>query len=271
MFYSFLARGTLITLADETTKAIEELVEEDKVLTYNYSTKNNEAAHLENNELRIGTIANLIKYLIPRKDTVKVTLSNGNEIVVTKDFPLIGAGKAIGWQVYDAIAYKDKEVSFEVLEVGKELYSWPIKVSEYEHITSLEEQTGEDLEEMYCINKVMIGHTIFANGILVAACDWGYVWPDEFYINEGNYYQRGEDTMSDIFKVKVDDITMTPSNEKLIKSNEDKSYSNHLPITVIRCSAKSKKWIVVDGHHRVLEARNNNITELDAMMHIPAE
>ena len=99
--------------------------------------------------MRVGTIANLINLSIPRKDTVKVTLSNGNEIVVTKDFPLIGAGKAIGWQVYDAIAYKDKEVSFEVLEVGKELYSWPIKVSEYEHITELEEQIGEELEEMY--------------------------------------------------------------------------------------------------------------------------
>ena len=192
MFYSFLAKGTLITLSDGTTKAVEELVKDDKVLTYNYSAKNHDGAHLENNELRIGTIANLIKYLIPRKDTVKVTLSNGNEIVVTKDFPLIGAGKAIGWQVYDAIAYKDKEVSFEVLEVGKELYSWPIKVSEYEHITSLEEQTGEELIEMYCINKVMIGHTIFANGFLVSACDWGYVWPDEFYIMEGNHYPRGE-------------------------------------------------------------------------------
>ena len=112
MFYSFLSKGTLITLVDETTKPVEELVVDDEVLTYNYSTKNHDAAHLENNELRIGTIANLIKYLIPRKDTVKVTLSNGNEIVVTKDFPLIGAGKAIGWQVYDAIAYKDKEVRY---------------------------------------------------------------------------------------------------------------------------------------------------------------
>lgn len=192
MFYSFLAKGTLITLEDQTTKAVEELLKDDKVLTYNYSVKNHDGAHLENNELRVGTIANLINLSIPRKDTIKVTLSNGNEIVVTKDFPLIGAGKATGWQVYDAIAYKGKEVSFEELEVGKELYSWPIKVSEYEHITALEEQTGEDLEEMYCVNKVMIGHTIFANGFLVSACDWGYVWPDEFYINEGNHYPRGE-------------------------------------------------------------------------------
>ena len=118
MFYSFLSKGTLITLADETTKPVEELVKDDEVLTYNHSAKNYDGAHLENNELRVGTIANLINLSIPRKDTVKVTLSNGNEIVVTKDFPLIGAGKAIGWQVYDAIAYKDKEVSFEVLEVG---------------------------------------------------------------------------------------------------------------------------------------------------------
>ena len=60
MFYSFLAKGTLITLADETTKPVEKLVKDDEVLTYNYSAKNHDGAHLENNELRIGTIANLI-------------------------------------------------------------------------------------------------------------------------------------------------------------------------------------------------------------------
>ena len=60
MFYSFLSKGTLITLADETTKPVEELVVDDEVLTYNFSTKNHDAAHLENNELRVGTIANLI-------------------------------------------------------------------------------------------------------------------------------------------------------------------------------------------------------------------
>ena len=255
MFYSFLAKRTLITLSDGTTMAVDELVKDDKVLTYNYSAKNHDGAHLENNELRVGNITNLIKQSIPKKDTVKVTLSNGNEIVVTKDFPLIGAGKATGWQVYDAFSYVKSHKNIEVtsikelediirpdvaeinemhagihpeatewyssgqppneradttkpgsmhpsgrqsgnfpgrLGVGKELYSWPIKVSEYEHITALEEQTGEELIEMYCINKVMIGHTIFANGFLVSACDWGYVWPDEFYINEGNYYPRGE-------------------------------------------------------------------------------
>ena len=52
MFYSFLSKGTLITLADETTKPVEELVEDDEVLTYNYSAKNHDWAHSENNELR---------------------------------------------------------------------------------------------------------------------------------------------------------------------------------------------------------------------------
>ena len=46
MFYSFLSKGTLITLVDETTKPVEELVVDDEVLTYNYSTKNHDAAHL---------------------------------------------------------------------------------------------------------------------------------------------------------------------------------------------------------------------------------
>ena len=120
MFYSFLAKGTLITLADETTKPVEKLVKDDEVLTYNYSAKNHDGAHLENNELRVGTIANLIHISIPRKDTVKVTLSNGNEIVVTKDFPLIGAGKATGWQVYDAISYVKSHKDIKVTSI-KEL------------------------------------------------------------------------------------------------------------------------------------------------------
>jgi hypothetical protein len=82
--------------------------------------------------------------------------------------------------------------------------------------------------------------------------------------------------MIGIFKVKVDDIYMSSISEELVSAPDavgkvNKSYSNHLPITVKRFGAKSKKWIVVDGHHRVLEARNNNITELDAMMHIPTE
>ena len=39
-FRSFLAKETLITMADSSTKPIEELVEGDKIQTYNQNSKN---------------------------------------------------------------------------------------------------------------------------------------------------------------------------------------------------------------------------------------
>ena len=104
-FRSFLAKETLITLADSSTKPIEELVVGDKVQTYNQNSKNYDGANLENNEQITGVITKLGKKLVQRSDTVKVTLSNGSKLVITKDYPLVGGGKAAGWQIYDAFMY----------------------------------------------------------------------------------------------------------------------------------------------------------------------
>ena len=104
-FRSFLAKETLITMADSSTKPIEELVEGDKIQTYNQNSKNYDGAHLENNEQVPGIITKLGKELVQRSDTVKVTLSNGSKIVITKDYPLVGGGKTAGWQIYDAFMY----------------------------------------------------------------------------------------------------------------------------------------------------------------------
>ena len=89
-------------MADSSTKTIEELVEGDKIQTYNQNSKNYDGAHLENNEQVPGIITKLGKELVQRSDTVKVTLSNGSKIVITKDYPLVSGGKTSGWQIYDA-------------------------------------------------------------------------------------------------------------------------------------------------------------------------
>ena len=113
-FRSFLAKETLITLADSSTKPIEELVVGDKVMTNRQSDKKDTYSG------NITDITKLGKKLVQRSDTVKVTLSNGSEIVVSKGYPFIGDGKAAGWQVYDAFAYV-KSHTYKKVTTIKEL------------------------------------------------------------------------------------------------------------------------------------------------------
>jgi len=231
-FRSFLAKETLITMADSSTKPIEELVEGDKIQTYNQNSKNYDGAHLENNEQVPGIITKLGKELVQRSDTVKVTLSNGSKIVITKDYPLVGGGKTAGWQIYDAFMYVKNYIgktvtSNEELEdiikpmvseinemhagihpeatewyasgqppneradttklgsmhpsgrqsgnfpgrlgVGKRIYCDDGETLSLEEIVSLEELSGDEKKEMYCVGWVNSGHTMFANRILVGA------------------------------------------------------------------------------------------------------
>ena len=35
------------------------------------------------------------------EDKVYIILENGSEVTVTKDYPIVGANKAAGWQVFD--------------------------------------------------------------------------------------------------------------------------------------------------------------------------
>ena len=98
MFNSGLLKGTTIRMADGSTKPIEELVVGDKVMTNRQGGKGIYTGNITN-------ITKLGKKLVQRSDTVKVTLSNGSEIVVTKGYPFIDDRKAAGLQVYDAFSY----------------------------------------------------------------------------------------------------------------------------------------------------------------------
>ena len=113
MFNSGLLKGTEIRMGDGSTKPIEELVVGDKVMTNRQGGKGIYTGN-------INTINIVGKKLVQRSDTVKVTLSNGSEIVVTKGYPFIGDGKAAGWQVYDAFAYVKSHTYKEVTTI-KEL------------------------------------------------------------------------------------------------------------------------------------------------------
>ena len=231
MFNSGILKGTEIRMGDGSTKPIEELVVGDKVMTNRQGGKG----------IYIGNITNITKLgkkLVQRSDTVKVTLSNGSEIVVTKGYPFIGDGKAAGWQVYDAFAYVKSHTYKKVttikeledfiksqveeinemhagihptaatewyasgqppneradttrpgsmhpsgrqsgnfpgrLGVGKEIYCDDGETLSKEEIVSLEELSGDEKEEMYCVGTNMFsneitGPTIFANGICIGA------------------------------------------------------------------------------------------------------
>ena len=48
-----------------------------------------------------GFATNIIKKEFSLSDVVTIQLENGSEVTVTKDYPIVGAGKSAGWQVFD--------------------------------------------------------------------------------------------------------------------------------------------------------------------------
>ncbi|MBC8421953.1 MAG: hypothetical protein H8E03_00875 [Pelagibacteraceae bacterium] len=142
-FNSFIAKDTLITLSDGKLKAVDKLKVGDTVQTFNQNAQNYDGAHLENNEQIPGIITRLGKKLIPESDTVKITLSNGYEIVVTKDYPLIGGGKSAGWQIYDAFMYVKnyKNISIDTIEELEEIIRPDVEVISDDHAGIHEDAT----------------------------------------------------------------------------------------------------------------------------------
>jgi len=98
---SYMAKGTEVLLLDNTTKNIEDLTTEDELMVMNASDPSFDAANLDNNDVEGGFATNVIKKEFSLSDVVTIQLENGSEVTVTKDYPIVGAGKSSGWQVFD--------------------------------------------------------------------------------------------------------------------------------------------------------------------------
>jgi hypothetical protein len=98
---SYMAKGTEILLLNNTTKNIEDLTTDDELIVMNASDPSFDAAHLEHNSKEGGFATNIIKKEFSLSDVVTIQLENGSEVTVTKDYPIVGANKSAGWQVFD--------------------------------------------------------------------------------------------------------------------------------------------------------------------------
>ena len=98
---SYVAKGTEVLLLDNTTKNIEDLTTNDELVVMNASDPSFDAANLEHNPTEGGFATNVIKKEFTLSDVVTIQLENGSEVTVTKDYPIVGANKSAGWQVFD--------------------------------------------------------------------------------------------------------------------------------------------------------------------------
>ena len=96
-----MIEGTKIRLLNNTTKNIEDLTTEDELIVMNASDPSFDAANLQHNPREGGFATNVIKKEFSLSDVVTIQLENGSEVTITKDYPIVGAGKAAGWQVFD--------------------------------------------------------------------------------------------------------------------------------------------------------------------------
>ena len=98
---SYMAEGTKIRLLNNTTKNIEDLTTNDELIVMNASDPSFDAANLQHNPREGGFATNVIKKEFSLSDVVTIRLENGSEVTVTKDYPIVGAHKSAGWQVFD--------------------------------------------------------------------------------------------------------------------------------------------------------------------------
>ena len=98
---SYMAEGTKIRLLNNTTKNIEDLTTNDELIVMNASDPSFDAANLQHNPKEGGFATNIIKKEFSLSDVVTIQLENGSEVTVTKDYPIVGAHKSAGWQVFD--------------------------------------------------------------------------------------------------------------------------------------------------------------------------
>lgn len=98
---SYMAKGTKVLLLDNTTKNIEDLTTNDELIVMNGSDPSFDAANLEHNAIEGGFATYVDKVKFSLSEVVTIQLENGSEVTVTKNYPLTGADKSAGWQVFD--------------------------------------------------------------------------------------------------------------------------------------------------------------------------
>jgi hypothetical protein len=137
--------GTEITMEDGSVKNIEDVIDDDVVLSFNENTLNVEPKSISN--VRVFDETNFIK----------IKLENGKEIDSTLDHPYYTTATKMK-------SYNGTTTNGEKLEVGDTLFLLNNEESELVKIESITEYT--DNKSVY-IFTVQDNHNFYANGILV--------------------------------------------------------------------------------------------------------
>ena len=147
------AKGTLVTMADGSTKPIEELSEGDKVRTYDFNSYRPATAAIE--KLAKATHTHMVKY----------TFSNGKEVIATPDHPFMVRAK--GWtsmKPEQTKQYKGYETVNQV-ELADGFFTinnsgslTPVKLTKIEEI--------HQEQETYTIARLNEGSSFIAEGFI---------------------------------------------------------------------------------------------------------
>jgi len=146
--------GTQVSIADG-EKAIEDVITGDEVWTYNHKTNENEL----NRVLRV-----MVK---DWEETIKYTLSDGNEIIATPDHPFWVVELNDYASHNPEATLSDSGLAVQQIEVGhtlKHIDSNPNDVSANVTISSIE---AAETQTVYNLSSVEKNSNFYANGMLV--------------------------------------------------------------------------------------------------------
>ena len=177
--FSWLNKGTLITLEDGSQKAIEEIAVGDKVQTYGASAEDFDGAHIEHNEQTSGAVTEVEENSIEGVDVSKISLSNDTNLILSSDSPIYGMKESINWvtpskeaaeELYGPGEHEDDEPEsrFTELAADDSVFVDDGEGLSYDvSVTEIESQDDEDDFTMYCISDLDKGGSFFANGVLL--------------------------------------------------------------------------------------------------------
>jgi len=180
-----IGKGSQITMKDGSYKLIEDIKSGDEVQTYDMNHEEFDAASMHLNEQTstkviecykeqiINIPSNKIEFNIDFIDADGDKVEKSNSLTISKKSCIMG-GDNQGWmisdleQVLEGVTEIDLEISemLNQLEVGTDVASDSEKDLRSQKVISIEEAPLD--VEMYCIEELENGDTIFVNDIMVA-------------------------------------------------------------------------------------------------------
>lgn len=143
-----LAKGTGITMANDTSKPIEDLQIGDKIKSYNLNT----------NQIEADIIKSLAKPI--HKNLVTIYFSDGSQIQCTKDHPFLS--KTLEWV---SINHRKTEYNYQYNEVLPLTIGINIKTKDgFVEVTKITET--KKAQQTYTIVELERNQAFFANGLL---------------------------------------------------------------------------------------------------------